>query len=205
MFIGGPIVWHTTGNSVFFSGGWFEGYPGGGDTYGRFGITNYLAVGGLGQASSTGASPAFSKFEDIYGSRTKTTVVGIADGSSNTLMFGEVAGTRQTSAKVLTNGAAGTDTADNQFDWSWVGAGAMYTRRGLGQGRDSEYRQFSSFHTGLVQFTNGDGSVRAVRVGGTSNIPAAGSTTGGSPDWYVLQAMAGKGGGVTYDPSTLGN
>ena len=204
-FIGGPIVWHDMTNSVYFSGGWYEDYLGGGDNYGKYGTTNYLAVGGLGQAAGAGGSTAFGKYEGIFGSRSKTTVIGISDGSSNTLMFGELCGTRMTSAKTITGGVAGTETPDNAFDWTWIGAGAMYTRRGLGQGKDSEYRQFSSFHTGLVQFVNGDGSVRGVRQGGTNNIPAAGATTGGSGDWYIFQAMAGKADGVSYDASALGN
>ena len=134
---------------MYFSGGWYEDYTGGGNNYGLFGITNYHGVAGLGGGSATrGTSATFSKYDGIFGSRTKVTVIGISDGSSNTLMYGEVAGTRLTSARTLTNGVAGTSSAVGQFDWSWAGAGPLYTRRGLGQGIESEYRQFSSFHTG---------------------------------------------------------
>ena len=130
-------------------------------------------------------------------------MIGISDGSSNTLMFGEVCGTRGTSKQVSVNGVVQTESAIGLFDFSYAGAGPQYTRRGLGQGIGSECRQFASFHTGLVQFAMGDGSVRGLRVGGTQSIPDNVSGAGGSTDWYVYQAMAGKADGVVVDPSQL--
>ncbi|QVL32640.1 DUF1559 domain-containing protein [Telmatocola sphagniphila] len=205
VFIGGPIQWNDTTNSVYFSGGWYEDYTGGGNTYGMFGTTNYLGVAGLAGPSATGGSAAFGKYQGIFSDRSKVTLVGIQDGSSNTLMIGEVCGQKQTSAKTLTNGVAGTDSTPNAYDWSWIGAGGLYTRRGLGQGMDAEFRQFSSFHTGIVQFVMGDGSVRGLRAGSSNNIPAAGATTGGGTDWWVFQALAGKSDGVITDFSSISN
>jgi prepilin-type N-terminal cleavage/methylation domain-containing protein len=194
----GPVTWNGPANNVSISW-WYEDYTGGGDTYGRFGITNYAGVAGLGQ----GTSPLWSKYAGMLTNRSQNKIAAIPDGSSNTLMFGELCGTQTTSAAVITNGVAGTPTTPNEYNMNWIGVGSMYTRRGLGQGRDAEWRQFSSYHTGLVQFAMGDGSVRGLRVGATRNIPDTTTGNGGSPDWYVLQAMAGIADGVTFDPSAL--
>ncbi len=198
----GPHVWNgnATGPADNVSVSWWlEDYTGGGDAFGRFGITNYMGVAGLGQGSSV----RWKQYAGIMGNRTKTKIIGIVDGSSNTVMFGEIAGTRTTSRTVITNGVAGTDTPiENEYNISWF-CGSMYTRRGLGQGRDSEWRQFSSYHTGLVQFALGDGAVRSLRVGGTKNVPDTNSGAGGSSDWYVLQAMAGANDGAVVDTSAL--
>jgi len=203
----GPHMWTggttTAGNNISISW-WYEDYTGGGDTYGRFGITNYLGVAGLGQ----GNSPLWAKYAGIMGNRTTRTIIGITDGSSNTLMFGEVAGTRTTSSDVSVNGVKETPTTNlTEYNISWF-SGGMYTRRGLGQGPSnangggSEWRQFSSNHTGIVQFALGDGSVRNLRVGSTRQIPDT-AGNGGSTDWYLLQAMAGANDGTVVDASGL--
>jgi prepilin-type N-terminal cleavage/methylation domain-containing protein len=196
----GPHMFNGPSNNVSITW-WLEDYTGGGDGYGRFGITNYAGVAGLGQ----GGSPLWDKYAGMLGNRTKQKIATVNDGSSNTLMFGEICGTKTTSSQVITNGAAGTDTTANEYNLSWVGVGAMYTRRGLGQGRDAEWRQFSSYHTGIVMFAMGDGAVRALRTGSTRNVPDTSTGTGGSTDWYVLQAMAGANDGVVYNSSVLGN
>jgi hypothetical protein len=196
----GPHMFNGPSNNVSISW-WLEDYTGGGNNYGTFGVTNYAGVAGLGQ----GGSPLWDKYQGIMGNRTQTKLAAIPDGSSNTLLFGEICGTRTTSSKVIANGVAGTDTAELQYDLSWMGVGAMYTRRGLGQGKDSEWRQFSSFHSGVVQFAQGDGSVKALRVGSTKNVPDTTTGAGGSSDWYILQAMAGKADGVVFDSSSLSN
>ena len=111
-----------------------------------------------------------------------------------------------TSSKVIQGGTAQVEsTNQTEYNMSWVGVGGMYTRRGLGQGRDSEWRQFSSYHTGIVQFCMGDGAVRSLRQGSTLNIPNTADGLGGSSDWLVLQAMAGVADGVSYDAAVLGN
>jgi prepilin-type N-terminal cleavage/methylation domain-containing protein len=198
----GPHMFNGPSNNVSITW-WLEDYTGGGNNYGTFGITNYAGVAGLGQ----GGSPLWDKYQGIFGNRTKTKLAAIPDGSSNTLLFGEICGTWTTSAKVISNGVASTPSAGGEleYDLSWVGTGAMYTRRGLGSGKDSEWRQFSSFHSGVVQFAQGDGSVKALRVGSTKNVPDTNSGVGGSTDWYILQAMAGKADGTVADTSALSN
>jgi prepilin-type N-terminal cleavage/methylation domain-containing protein len=202
----GPHLWNgtsgsTTANNVSISW-WYEDYLGGGDKYGRpYGRTNYAGVAGLGQ----GTSPLWSKYAGMMGNRTKTKIATVVDGSSNTLMFGEICGTFTTSAAVVVNGVAGTNGPLNEYDLAWVGVGGMYTRRGLGQGNTSEWRQFSSYHTGIVQFAFGDGSVRALRAAGTTNIPDTNTGVGGSSSWYILQALAGVNDGTSVDITSISN
>jgi len=196
----GTYVYNGAGNNVSVT--WYaEDYTGGGDGYGRMGVTNYTGVAGLG----IGSSPLWGMYSGILGNRTASKFVTVADGSSNTLLFGEVCGTKTTSKAVIVNGTPQTDSTDNEYDNGWVGSGILYTRRGLGQGKDSEWRQFSSYHTGLVQFSFGDGSVRSLRAGSTRDIPNTASGVGGSSDWYVLQALAGANDGMTPDMSALTN
>jgi len=196
----GPQFWNDAANNNFISW-WYEDYTGGGNTYGLFGITNYTGVGGLGNAD--GGSPLWAKYEGIFGNRTSTKIVGIKDGSSNTLMIGEICGTRTTGINVVTGGVPNTPSALGDYDLNWVGAGSMYTRRGLGQGTDAEWRQFSSFHTAVVHFAFGDGSVKGLRRGQTKALPNASDGLGGSVDWTVLQSMAGIADESIVDTSNL--
>jgi len=179
----GNFSYNTSGVGQRYSG-WYEDYTGGGDKYGFLGLTNYLAVAG----PARGNHPVWS----VYGggmcdNRTRNPIVTITDGSSNTLMVGEVCG--QTDPGLLAS--AGTKRI---ADYSWAGGGAMYTRRGLAQGIDAEYIQFSSNHTGIVQFAFGDGSVRGLRTSNTTNLGPQNPTRvhatneGGSPEWWFLQA-----------------
>jgi hypothetical protein len=98
---------------------------------------------------------------------------------------------------------AGPTTA-NEYDLSWIGAGALYTRRGLcSAGEDCEWRQFSSSHPGIVEFAFGDGSVRPLIVGQTQQLFVAGSSVPPSSDWLLLQQLAGmKDATITTDSLT---
>ena len=203
IIVGGPEI-HNAPGVVAWQNAWYDDYTGGGDKFGFLGITNYLGVAGLAGPGQAGSHPTYGKYTGIFDTRSRTTVIGISDGSSNTLMFGEICGTQLTSKAVSVNGVQEPDVEPNRFDYNYAGSGPLYTWRGLGQGKESECRQFSSFHTGLVQFSLGDGSVRSVRVGGTKSIPnPSGAGTGGSSDWFLLQAMAGKSDGVVADPGAL--
>jgi prepilin-type N-terminal cleavage/methylation domain-containing protein len=204
IILGGPDVFNSTAiGGAYWANAWYDDYTGGGDLYGYLGVTHYLGVAGLGGGGNAGPHALWGKYEGVFGNRSKTTLVSIQDGTSNTLMFGEVCGTRGTSSKVCANGTCPADSAVGLFDFAYAGAGPQYTRRGLGQGINAECRQFGSFHTGVVQFTLCDGSVRGLRVGGTTQIPDNNTGAGGSNDWYIYQAMAGKSDGVVYDPSAL--
>jgi prepilin-type N-terminal cleavage/methylation domain-containing protein len=115
--------------------------------------TNYLAVaGGMGQIGYGG----WDRWQGIYTRRSKNGFWSIKDGSSNTLMFGEVVG-----------GKAGQP----DFHYSWMGCGGMPTAWGLGQYADANGDmydgnrfQFGSYHPGVVQFCLGDGSVHPIKT-----------------------------------------
>ncbi|MBN9517484.1 DUF1559 domain-containing protein [bacterium] len=168
----------------------------------RPGGTNYLGVAGMGQ----GMAPWWKKYEGVFGNRTRTTLPGIPDGTSNTLFVGETCGLLFYSKLNLYNG-----TPDAEFRWEdyppvehgWVACGALVTDMGLAQGPWSSRFQFGSNHAGVVQFAIADGSVRALRPAGTNNR-AANDGTGGAREWWVFQAMAGRTDGEVIDPAALG-
>src|SRR5439155_21437321 len=97
------------------------------------------------------------------------------------------------------------------FQWTWIAVGAMPTFGGLPEGQtitsgtttgvvtNPTYATFSSAHGGIINFCFADGSVRALRPGNTTQ---RNPTTAGS-DWYVLQMLAGKADGSTWDPGSI--
>ena len=130
------------------------------------GRTNYLGVAGyfgnipnVNLTSSSAAQlglPAgvpFTELEGVFGTRSRSRLADITDGSSNTLLFGETIG-----------GRIGSSTT---VGWTWMGCGMLPTVEGLkdstgqvGRGWD----QFSSGHPNVVQFVLADGSVRRISV-----------------------------------------
>ncbi len=114
-----------------------------GDSLGR---TNYFGVAGF---SGYIDQPSYDFFRGVFYNRSQTDFRDIADGSSNTLLFGEAMG----GSLPPTNGSG---------SYAWIGAGTM----GMGYGLDeeSEWCQFSSHHPGIVQFCLADGSVRQISI-----------------------------------------
>jgi len=168
----------------------------------NMGKTNYVALMGACGPNATTSSGAdgpganLQMYAGIFGNRSKTKLLAIGDGTSNTMMYGEVAG-----------GWVGSVT--ETMDYNWISGGHQVTKFGIAPGANlptsqlgSGYQFLKSGHTGgICQFVFGDGSVRAVRAGSTlSRNP----TTAGS-DWYVLQAMAGMNDGQVYNISQLSN
>jgi prepilin-type N-terminal cleavage/methylation domain-containing protein len=166
-----------------FTGFWSENYGGPGspeNVYKPFTISNYLACNGTGRGTAQ---------EGIYVNRGKSTTVGITDGSSNTLAFGECSGTRW------------PNEGDGQaFDYThnWFGSATIPSFRGMGFGERASIRMFSSYHTsGIVMFGLGDGSVRPLRPGGSATV--------GSPDNTVFRQINGKADGSVPNTGTLMN
>ncbi len=101
--------------------------------------TSYLGcAGGVGNLAN-----AWAPRKGIFGSRTKFNMRDITDGTSNTLLFGEVTG--------------GPD-----FNHTWMGSGFMPQAWGFSTNATQNWYQFESFHTGTVQFALADGSARGI-------------------------------------------
>ena len=172
-------------------------------TYGFFGShydlgrTNYAAVAGaMGDNVST-ASPSdgpgvnLQLYRGIYYNRSKTTMTAVTDGLSNTMAFGESLGR-----------SINTKPAD--FFWAWMSGISIPAKWGIAGGGGTSSvvpLSMSSNHTGGVNVSMGDGSVRRVRVGttGTRNPTSPGS------DWYVWIAMAGAADGQVINFSQISN
>ena len=183
------------------------------------GKTNYTGVAGaLGKNVSTadGASNGanLNKYEGIFTNRSKTKIVAITDGASNTLMFGEGLG-----GGYPQSSPAGQIGGQRDYLWSWMGIGSLGTKFGLFPGAgcnptacanlNGGPNYFGSRHTGIVQFCFGDGSVRGLRPAssGIRNTSTNVPPTSGSQatDWYVLQELSGMADGEVVNPSQLGN
>jgi prepilin-type N-terminal cleavage/methylation domain-containing protein/prepilin-type processing-associated H-X9-DG protein len=144
--------------------------------FGReMGRTNYLGVGGAYGKVDPGdtVNSQWAPYVGIYTMNSKTAIADIRDGTSNTLAFGE------TVTGFHNNG-------DRDFEVAWLGAGWQGTKSGLAPiyvynnpdqgpngtntgpangstgGNDYTWRQFSSKHSGLVNFAFADGSVRPI-------------------------------------------
>jgi prepilin-type N-terminal cleavage/methylation domain-containing protein len=154
-----------TGFTLQFGG--FIGVP--------IGRTNYLGVAGFG-------GQAVKDFQGPFTNRTQISVTQMtaADGTSNTLFFGEC--------------ATGSDPVAGTVAHTWMGSGCLPTAWGLQDVRGGSWYAFSSRHSGVIQFCYGDGSVRGAR----KNI-----TDGPGYDNYIFASGWTDGQVVNYD--TYGN
>jgi prepilin-type N-terminal cleavage/methylation domain-containing protein/prepilin-type processing-associated H-X9-DG protein len=153
------------------------------------GRTNYGGVlGTLGR----GTYPLYNNYRGVFSNRSQTTITQITDGTSNTLMFGEFLG-----------GADPAPGGPPKYAGSWMGFGALPTLTGLpgsGPGQP-DWTQFSSRHTGVVQFCFADGSVHALTAGTSDWLLTFGVPY--STGWYVLQQLAGMQDGEVRNTSVL--
>jgi prepilin-type N-terminal cleavage/methylation domain-containing protein len=158
-----------------------------------FGGSNYFGCAGLG---ARGTSEYWSKYEGIFSNRSQTPLVGITDGTSNTLLLGEAYG--------------GNDHGRRVALLSWMGIGALTTCGGLPRGGEAWLwaGDFNSKHPGVVQFCYADGSVRSLRKGSSWidywNWELADLWPDSYPrDWWVFQELGGMRDGGTRDKSGL--
>ena len=105
------------------------------------GKTSYMGCAGF--LGNIQRWSSWSRLKGVFGMRTTFAFRDITDGTSNTLMFGEV-------------------TGGDSLDWRWMMAGPMPAAWGLNNSLPQNWYQFESFHTGVVQFALSDGSVRAI-------------------------------------------
>jgi hypothetical protein len=143
------------------------------------GNAGYLGVDPL---DTNAARVAFSnQFKGPYYVNSKTRMTEIADGTSNTIGFGETLG-----------GSANP----RNFRMSWMGAGSMVSAYGLQNTGD--WYLFSSKHNGIVQFGYCDGSVHGIRTGIT------GSRLALNPSYSAWISACGMADGQVVDFNQLG-
>ncbi len=152
--------------------------------YRYLGRTNYLGVAGCG----SGTHPFYGRFEGIYTNRSHRSLAHVSntDGTSNTLLYGETCGSHWVSRP-------------ETKDICWMGGGALGTYLGLHRGRTAQTIAFSSYHSVGVHFCFADRSVRLVRFGGTAWDEESAFT----PDWLVLQQLAGWRDGGTANTASI--
>jgi prepilin-type N-terminal cleavage/methylation domain-containing protein len=131
----------------------------GGDHVGR---TNYM--GCAGKVGKVGVA-SLDQYVGIFHNRSELVMGAIIDGTSNTLLFGEV-------------------TGSTAIRHTWMGSGAMPVLWGLMRGDEDSHQsahQFGSHHGDFVQFCLADGSVRPMNVFTSQQVlnRAAGRHDGG--------------------------
>jgi prepilin-type N-terminal cleavage/methylation domain-containing protein/prepilin-type processing-associated H-X9-DG protein len=141
----------------------------------NLGMTNYIgACGWLGDdPNPTTGAPVARPDIGIYYRNSKTRIANVTDGTSNTIAFGET--------------LAGTATGNRDFALAWFGSGSMPSAWGLSSTPD--FYQFSSKHTGVVNFGWADGHVSPVSLSATLKA------------FVLATAMAD---GQVYNPADLG-
>jgi prepilin-type N-terminal cleavage/methylation domain-containing protein len=208
----GLMTWNNGDNQ--YTGGYFDDGVGVEQWY-PLGATNYFACAGTGHLNNVavpgvGAAGGLTQFEGIFTERSKVTLgqLAVQDGTSNTLAFGEGAGSR---------GWWANGTLVDTTSCSWAGGFAMSTMGGLmraardANGNVPDIRRFSSYHAAGVQFSFADGSTRTCRFGNTANLagrPLGAGVTAAmyfawNPDWTVLQQLGGRRDGLQFDATGI--
>lgn len=159
-------------SSAFVIAGWGSGTPVATTTSTdqTVGLTNYMpCIGGLLVHSSDRSIAVGGDTDGVTASWVGAlesiesgTIESMRDGSSNTMLIGESLGAVQVAD------ANGTDSAAVNTRWSWGFGGvaaalpAPDATRAFGESNDTTEYQFSSPHTGVVNFVFGDGSTHSV-------------------------------------------
>jgi prepilin-type N-terminal cleavage/methylation domain-containing protein len=146
------------------------------------GRTNYIGNAGL---LGVNTDPFYGSMPGYFFINSKVKQVDVKDGTSQTPIFGEWLG--------------GRETGQRDFSAAWAGAGGLPTAWGLLT--PAQWYTFGSKHAGIVQFGFGDGSVRKFRKG----VGGSASTTWFTTDWYQLQYAAGRAEGNVVNYALLGD
>lgn len=165
-------------------------YPGSDPSANSLGRTSYIGVAG------TGAGPV-APWNTYIGtltnrSKVKIGVLSARDGTSNTVLFGEMLFSPRIGSRVATA--------------AWIGAGCNTTAYGMADDTNAFINTFlwNSHHTGIVQFGFGDGSVHPVRkIGPMTSLSSNGPQPTYPSEWYVFQELAGYRDGGVRDQSAL--
>jgi len=183
----------------------FTGTPGYSITTFQMAACNYAGNAGMFGPSAAdtidnpsilGASFTGGNFTDLlvkyigpFNLNSKTRITDIADGTSNTIAFGE--------SKGCTDGADGS----RDFKWSWGGMGAMAGLSGPVKKPRERWSRYSSNHSGVINFAMCDGSVRTFNKQDSAFL-----TPPNLPAWYFAWAgVLGMADGTVPDFSLIGN
>jgi len=144
-----------------------------GDT--AFGKTNYMPVGGYSGLTS-------DPYAGTFTTRSQNKLANIQDGTSNTFIFAEYSGKGPP--------ASGWQPVTP----AWIMSGYMPTAWGAvpPPQPDTNWTMLSSRHTGILQVTLGDGSVRSIRYPGSSGS-----------NWVNYVYMSGINDGKVVDANAL--
>jgi prepilin-type N-terminal cleavage/methylation domain-containing protein len=154
-------------------------------TYGK---SSYIGVAGY-----LGLLSPIAQGVNVVNSKNTLGKISSADGTSNTLAFGEVIPTY-----IPANPTPGV------FAWTWMGAGSLPTGFGLRSPNSANNQPpytatnpappypvfyFTSWHDGVCQFSMCDGSVRVVRLSAdfTNYAYASGWNDGMIVDWSQVE------------------
>ncbi|HSQ55493.1 MAG TPA: DUF1559 domain-containing protein [Gemmata sp.] len=139
---------------------------------GTLGKSNYVGVsGGIG---ATGDSGGWDNWRGAFTTGSQNKIETLTDGSSQTLVFGETLGGQQVGSR--------------DFAIAWMGAGQFPQAWGFSE--TAQWYQFSSYHTGIINFAAGDGSVKGIRKSAVTR---------------QVRSAVGAFDGEVYDANMVGN
>ena len=182
---GEAVYIYCVPNSLSITLGYFQGM---GRNYGR---TSYISSAGAIGDAQTGTNPPYSNYRGPFYPNSKVKLVGVSDGTSNTIAFGET---------------LGGSSNFRQYGISWMGAGGQATAWELRDPQFGVWNQFASLHTGIVPFAYLDGTVKLVRITACDSAPYPGAAANPlwfNSRWYQMQYVGGTNDSQSIDFSVL--
>jgi hypothetical protein len=157
-------------DGLTFWGGYY-----GNPTGNFFGRTNYVSLCGGFQTND----PFWGQWEGVMTNRGNLTLGQLTalDGTSNTVMIGELLGGRP---------------SPRDFAITWMGGCAYPTAWGLAMGAEAQWYVLSSRHASVVQFCFGDCSIRGMRFLPRTYDPVVQDANWYANQWYVLMEVSGR-------------
>jgi prepilin-type N-terminal cleavage/methylation domain-containing protein len=115
----------------------------------EYGRSSYMGSTGATGINYRSQQVYLDRYLGIFGSRSRTRLSNVSDGTSKTLLFGETLGIYPAS-----------NPNELEYVYAWMGAGAMPILFGYGN-TETGFGIFSSKHY-VIQFCNADGSIQAL-------------------------------------------